>query len=71
VAGNESPLVLNPLPVTFACVIVKLALPELVSCTAWEFVLPVKTLVKVMLPGETAKLAWAPDPVTLTEVVPL
>ena len=40
VIGNESPLVLNPLPVTFACVIVRLAVPVLLTCTACELVLP-------------------------------
>ena len=68
--GNESPLVLNPLPVTFACVMIRLALPVLLTCTACELVLPVKTLLKLTLPGETAKLPCTPDPVTPTEVVP-
>ena len=60
---------LNPLPLMFAWVIVRLALPVLLICTDCELVAPATTLEKLTLPGVAARLPCVPEPVTLTEVV--
>ena len=70
VAGSDSPLRLNALPVTFACVIVKFELPELVICSACELLVPVVIFAKVTLFCDNDKPACAPVPVTPIGVVP-
>jgi hypothetical protein len=51
VKGVEIPLNLNPVPLTVALEIVKLAAPVFFSCTVCEFVVPSATLPKPMLDG--------------------
>jgi hypothetical protein len=51
VNGVEIPLNLNPVPLTVALEIVKLAAPVFFSCTVCEFVVPSATLPKLMLDG--------------------
>ena len=57
-----SPLVLKPAPVTVACEMVRLALPELVKVTLCEAVVPTRTLPMAMLVGVTVRPAWTPPP---------
>src|SRR5487761_195196 len=51
VSGTVSPLMLNPAPETAACVIVRLAVPGLLSRIVCVLVLPVATLPKLTLEG--------------------
>ena len=51
VNGVEIPLNLNPVPLTVALEIVKLAAPVFFSCTVCEFVVPSATLPKLTLDG--------------------
>ena len=57
-----SPLVLKPTPVTVACVMERLAVPELVKVTLCETVAPTRTLPKAMLVGVTVRPACTPLP---------
>lgn len=70
-AGKVRPLMLKPLPVTFAWETVSVALPVLLICRGWELLVPVVMLGKVMAFCERDRAAWAPEPVTLTWLVPL
>ena len=63
-SGRVSPLRLNPAPVTVACVMERLAVPELVKVTLCEAVVPTKTLPKAMLVGVTVRPAWTPLPLS-------
>jgi hypothetical protein len=65
VSGRVSPLRLNPAPVTVACEIVRLAVPELVKVTLCEAVVPTRTLPKAMLVGVTVRPAWTPVPLSV------
>ena len=51
VAGTLIPVMLNPAPVTFACVIVRAAVPPFVKVIVCELLLPVTTLPKLALVG--------------------
>ena len=62
VKGKVSPLVLKPAPVTVACEMVRLAVPELVKVTLCEAVVPTRTLPMAMLVGATVRPAWTPLP---------
>ena len=57
-----SPLVLKPTPVTVACEMVRLAVPELVSVTVCVPLLPTRTFPKARLVGLTVKAGWTPLP---------
>ena len=62
VTGGISPLVLNPAPVTVACEIVRLALPELVKVTVCVLLVPTRTFPKARLVGLTLKAGCTPLP---------
>jgi hypothetical protein len=62
VAGNERPDELNPVPVTFAAVIVTLALPLFDNVTVCELLLPVITLPKLTLDGFADNCGCTPVP---------
>src|SRR5437899_9149182 len=55
VSGNVDPLMLKPAPVTVACAMVKLAVPELVRVIVCVLVLPTTTLPKLTLVGVTER----------------
>ena len=57
VIGNTKPLKPNPVPVTDACEIVRLAVPLFFICTVCEFVLPETTDPKLTVDGVTLKPA--------------
>jgi hypothetical protein len=60
--------VLNPVPVTFAWVMVRTAFPVLVTWIVWEFAAPTVTLPKLALEGVRLIAAWRPVPLTATTV---
>jgi len=62
VSGVESPLLLNPLPVSVAWLIVRFAVPVFVRVTLCDFVWPSTTLPKLMLAGEMLNPACVPAP---------
>ena len=62
VAGIERPLIVKPVPVTFACEIVMLAVPLFFRLMVCELVLPVTTLPKLTLDGVGASCACVPVP---------
>src|SRR5207245_2476639 len=64
VVGIARPLKLNPVPVTVACEIVKLAVPLFLTCIVCEFVFPDTTEPKLALDGVTLNPACTPVPVT-------
>ncbi len=49
--GKVNPLILKPAPVTLPCVILKLAVPELVKVTVWALAVPTATFPKLTLLG--------------------
>jgi hypothetical protein len=67
VNGVEIPLNLNPVPLTVALEIVRLAAPVFFSCTVCEFVVPSGTLPKLMLDGVVVNI---PRPSTCPFAVP-
>lgn len=66
VTGAVNPVVLNPLPVTENCEIVRLAFPGFEITTGCEFVLPVVTVPKLTLAGFAAICACVPVPLKAT-----
>ncbi len=60
---GDNPLILKPVPVTLLAEIDRLAVPEFVSVTATDAVLPSRTLPKLMLEGLAASEACVPVPV--------
>ena len=69
VSGRLSPLTLNPVPVTGACVTVMLAVPLLVKVAVCDWLTPACTLLKVTLPGLTLRSPEAPCVVVAEEFV--
>jgi hypothetical protein len=57
---GERPVILNPVPVTLPCKIVRPALPVFVRVTVCELLLPTATLPKVTLDGVTDSCDGAP-----------
>jgi hypothetical protein len=51
VRGKVTPLILNPIPVSVSCEMLKFTVPELVRTTVWEAVVPTGMLPKLTLPG--------------------
>ncbi len=64
VAGTERPSMLNPVPDTLACEIVRLAVPAFLRLIVCEFLLPVATLPKLALDGVAAIAACVPVPLS-------
>ena len=76
VTGTESPPMVKPAPETWACEIVRLALPEFVKRMVCELVVPSDTLPKLTLLGFMLICPlWDPAPLplsaTFTELLPL
>jgi hypothetical protein len=66
VAGTARPLMLKPVPDTFACEIVTPAVPVFFRLIVWVLVLPMATLPKLMLTGVGVSCACAPVPLKAT-----
>jgi hypothetical protein len=62
VKGVDIPLRLKPAPEEVACEIVRLALPEFVSVTVWDPLLPTFTDPKFTLEGLAPSCPWVPVP---------
>ena len=71
VIGVARPLMLKPVPETFACEIEMLAEPELVSVTDEVPFAPTITLPKPTVNGLAVRLPWVPEPVRGIESVAL
>jgi len=56
------PLILNPVPLTLACEIVTLAVPEFIRVIVCELLLATTTLPKATLPGFVVNIAFAATP---------
>jgi hypothetical protein len=67
VVGKLKPVTLNPAPVNVSCEIVTDAVPEFVSVTVWELLVPVVTLPKAMDAGDAFSCDCIPVPVSAIE----
>jgi hypothetical protein len=67
VRGKVTPLNAKPVPLTVACVMLRLALPGLLTVTDWVLVMPTVTLPKLTLVGTTE--IWGCTPVPASEIV--
>lgn len=68
-SGKLKPFVLNPVPVTLACVIVSVAFPGLLTWMVCELAAPTTTLPKFALDGVRLIPACRPVPLTVTTVL--
>ncbi len=66
VFGSDSPLIVNPLPVTVAAVRSRLAFPLLIRLTLSELVWPMVTLLKFNAVGESVSVGSVPVPASET-----
>lgn len=71
VSGRLSPPALNPAPVTGACVMVTLDPPVLVRVSAWVWLTPACTLLKVTLAGLTLRSPAGAGVAALTVLLPI
>src|SRR2546422_3078498 len=62
VRGKVRPLMVKPAPVTLACAMVKLALPELVKVRFCTPLVPTSTLPKLTVAGVTESCGCTPVP---------